>query len=123
MRCGSRKKFFPAALIFSKRYAGWINASRVSIAALFALARLSGCATIVTLTESETKNKIYSGTSRHIEAKCAHGICLDLPLSFVTDTVLLPLTAPWTLINFISHDDAKPEQPKDMKEALEKSSN
>ncbi len=66
---------------------------------LFVLALLSGCATIGTLSEKETKNKVYSGTIRHVELKCAHGVCIDFPFSFVADTVLLPITIPWTLVN------------------------
>jgi len=66
----------------------------------------SGCATIGTLGEDETRNKIYSGTVRHVELKCAHAACLDLPFSLVADTVLLPVTIPWTMSNFYCRGDA-----------------
>ena len=67
-----------------------------------ALLALAGCATIGTLTEPETKNKIFSGTIRHIELKCAHAVCLDMPFSLVADAVLLPVTIPWTAYNVIT---------------------
>jgi len=65
---------------------------------LFSLA-LCGCATIGTLGEPETRNKVYSGTIRDIQLKCAHGTCLDLPFSLAADTVALPATIPWSLYN------------------------
>jgi uncharacterized protein YceK len=68
---------------------------------LFTLA-LAGCATIGTLGEPETHNKVYSGTIRDIQLECAHGTCLDLPFSLVADTVVLPATIPWSLYN-VSH--------------------
>jgi uncharacterized protein YceK len=66
---------------------------------LAALITLSGCATLATLSEDETKNKIYSGTIRHIELKCAHATCIDAPFSLVLDTLLLPFTIPKTIWN------------------------
>jgi uncharacterized protein YceK len=66
-----------------------------------ALLALSSCATIGTLTEPETKNKIFSGTIRHVELKCAHAVCLDMPFSVIADAVLLPVTVPWTAYDFI----------------------
>jgi uncharacterized protein YceK len=66
---------------------------------------MCGCATIMTIGETETKNKVFSGTVRHIELKCAHAICLDMPFSLVADTVLLPVTIPWTAYNFIKVDE------------------
>ena len=77
-------------------------------AAALALALLSGCGTILTLSESETKNKVYSGTIRHLELKCAHAVCLDFPLSLVADTVVLPVTIPWSLINLVKSSSNKP---------------
>jgi uncharacterized protein YceK len=71
---------------------------------LFALA-LSGCATIGTLGEPETRNKVYSGTIRDIQLDCAHGTCLDLPFSLAADTVVLPVTIPWSIYN-VSHEVA-----------------
>ncbi len=69
---------------------------------------LTACGTIATLGEDETRNKIYSGTLRQVELKCAHGTCLDLPFSFVADTVLLPVTIPWTILNANKEDIAEP---------------
>lgn len=59
---------------------------------------LSGCATIGTLGEDQTTNKVYSGTARDFELECFEGTCLDIPFSFIADTVLLPITVPWTLV-------------------------
>lgn len=59
---------------------------------------LGGCATAQTLSENGTKNNIYSGTIRHLELKCAHGTCLDLPFSLAADTLVLPYTIPKTVI-------------------------
>ena len=70
------------------------------IAPILAAFVVSGCATIGTLAENETKNKIYSGTIRHAELKCAHGVCLDFPFSLLADTLVLPITIPWTLVMF-----------------------
>jgi uncharacterized protein YceK len=75
------------------------------IATLIALLTLSGCVTIGTLAESETKNKIFSGTIRHIDLKCAHAVCLDMPFSLVADAVIIPVTIPWTAYNFIKSDE------------------
>jgi uncharacterized protein YceK len=60
----------------------------------------SGCATSITLSEPQTRNKIFSGTVRNFELKCAHGTCLDFPFSLVADVVVLPYTIPKTIINF-----------------------
>ena len=67
---------------------------------------LAGCATIGTLSEDETKNKVFSGTIRHGELKCAHATCLDFPFSFVADVILLPITIPWSLVNFAKSNGA-----------------
>lgn len=68
--------------------------------ALFlAVVPLVGCTTLITLGESETRNKIYSGTTRQLALKCAHATCIDFPFSLVADTLLLPITLPWTAIN------------------------
>ena len=75
------------------------------ITTCIALLALSGCATIGTLTEPETKNKIFSGTIRHIELKCAHAVCLDMPFSLVADAVVLPVTIPWTAYNFVESNE------------------
>jgi len=68
---------------------------------------LSSCATIGTLGEPETLNKVYSGTIRDIQLGCAHGTCLDLPFSLVADTVVLPVTIPWSLYNWF-HEEPSP---------------
>jgi uncharacterized protein YceK len=66
---------------------------------------LSGCATIATLGEPETKNKVFSGTIRHFELACGHGQCVDFPFSLIADTVILPATIPWSIINVVRDDD------------------
>jgi uncharacterized protein YceK len=78
------------------------QASLCIVAASFMLA---GCTTIGTLTEEQTKNKIYSGTIRQVELKCAHATCLDFPFSLVADTALLPVTIPWTIANHCRGDE------------------
>ena len=75
------------------------------IATLVALLALTGCVTIGTLTEPETRNKIFSGTIRHIDLECAHAVCLDMPFSLVADAAILPVTIPWTAYNFIKSDE------------------
>jgi uncharacterized protein YceK len=80
--------------------------------ALLALA-LSSCATIGTLGEPQTRNKVFSGTIRDVELGCAHGTCLDLAFSLVADTVVLPATIPWSLYN-VCH-----EEPNTNKEPVE----
>ena len=64
------------------------------------VAGLCGCATAMSLTEHERKNKIFSGTIKHAELKCAHAVCLDFPFSLVADAVLLPVTIPWSIVNW-----------------------
>ena len=77
------------------------------------LLTISGCATVMTLGEQETKNKVFSGTIRHVELKCAHAVCVDMPFSLVADTVLLPVTIPWTGYNFINvHENRRSTEPK-----------
>src|SRR5581483_9372717 len=67
-----------------------------------AVSALSGCATILTLNEDDYRSKIYSGTRAHMEGSgCAHGICIDMPFSLAADTLLLPITIPWTVANFV----------------------
>ena len=75
------------------------------------LSLLSSCATVMSLGESETRNKVYSGTVRHVELKCAHAVCLDFPFSLIADTLLLPITVPWTLINFATGEPAMSSAP------------
>jgi uncharacterized protein YceK len=76
----------------------------VRMSLVLAMLTLSGCGTIGTLGEPQTRNKVYSGTIRDVELGCAHGTCLDLPFSLVADTVVLPATIPWTLYN-ASHEE------------------
>ncbi|HEY3278430.1 MAG TPA: YceK/YidQ family lipoprotein [Syntrophorhabdaceae bacterium] len=58
-----------------------------------------GCATLVSLTEENQKNKVFSGTRMHLaDLECAHAACVDLPFSLVADLVLLPYTIPKTLM-------------------------
>jgi uncharacterized protein YceK len=66
----------------------------------------TGCVSIGTLSEKEHNNKVFSGTIRHMELSCDHGICVDLPFSLVTDVVLLPVTIPWSIYN-VSTDSAQ----------------
>lgn len=79
---------------------------KVMTATLVLLA-ISGCATISTLTEPETKNKIFSGSIRNVELKCAHATCLDFPFSLVADVILLPITIPWTAYRYITADESE----------------
>jgi uncharacterized protein YceK len=79
--------------------------SKLITTALLLLA-VSGCATMGTLTEPETKNKVFSGTVRHVELKCAHATCLDFPFSLVADVILLPVTIPWTAYRYIATDES-----------------
>ncbi|WP_139379590.1 YceK/YidQ family lipoprotein [Zoogloea sp. LCSB751] len=65
---------------------------------------VTGCTTLITLSEAETKNKIYSGTIRQADLKCGHGTCFDFPFSLIADTALLPVTIPWTVFNLASGD-------------------
>lgn len=60
---------------------------------------LSGCATIGTLGEPQTRNKVFSGTIRDVQLEGAHGTCLDFPFSLVADVIVLPATIPWSLCN------------------------
>lgn len=77
------------------------------IAATLVLLVISGCTTSITLTEPKTKNKIFSGSVRHVELKCAHATCLDFPFSLVADVVLLPVTIPWTAYKYIVPDESE----------------
>jgi uncharacterized protein YceK len=81
------------------------------VGAMLAAAAISGCATIGTLSEDETKNKIYSGTIRHAELACAHAVCLDLPFSLAADTLLLPVTVPWSAVNLFRKNSGKAQDP------------
>jgi uncharacterized protein YceK len=78
----------------------------VSILLVLTIGSLAGCTTLSTLGEEEHNNKIYSGTIRQVELGCGHGVCIDFPFSLVADTVLLPVTIPWSIYN-TSTDSAK----------------
>ncbi len=75
----------------------------VFVVMAYSLSLTIGCATVGTLLELETKNKIYSGTIRHFKIQCNHGACLDFPFSLALDTAILPVTIPVTIFNF-THD-------------------
>jgi uncharacterized protein YceK len=90
----------------------------VRVVATSLLAGLFGCATVGTLAEPETTNKIFSGTIRHTELKCAHAVCVDFPFSLVADAVLLPVTIPWSIVNLVRSGPDRPDS--DTIERLEK---
>jgi uncharacterized protein YceK len=77
----------------------------IGILVFLSLTTIQGCATIGTLTEPETKNKIFSGTIRHVDLQCAHAVCLDAPFSLIADTLVLPVTIPWSVYNFLKSDE------------------
>lgn len=78
-----------------------------------ALLIMSGCETVFTLKHEDGKNKIYTGTISHINGFCNHGRCLDAPFSFVLDTILLPVTIPWTACNYIATDPSEAPSPEE----------
>ena len=68
---------------------------------------LSGCATTITVFDENPDNLIYSGTRRDLDGwTFAHGGFLDLPFSFVFDTILLPYTIPRTIWNYATDEEA-----------------
>jgi uncharacterized protein YceK len=71
----------------------------------FLLGIISGCGTLVNIAEEEPKNKIYVGTRASLGN--IHGGVIDVPFSFVLDTVLLPYTIPVSIYNY-----SKSEPPK-----------
>lgn len=76
-------------------------ARRPLIAATVIALALSGCATTIAVFEEDPDNLVYSGTRRDLDGwALAHGGFLDLPFSFVFDTVLLPYTIPRTIWNY-----------------------
>ena len=75
-----------------------------------AVLSLGGCATAFTLGEDDYKSKVYSGTRAHIEGQCAHGSRVDMPFSIIADTVLLPITVPWTIAKFVLPAQQDPER-------------
>ena len=82
---------------------------RLALLACFALA-VSGCATTVTVFEEDPDNLIYSGTRRDLDGWAfAHGGFIDLPFSFVADTILLPYTVPRTIWNHATGEEEKQE--------------
>ncbi len=70
---------------------------------------LSGCATSVTVFDEDPDNLVYSGTRRDLDGWAfLHGGFLDLPFSFVFDTVLLPYTIPKTIASYAANDAGEP---------------
>jgi len=65
---------------------------------------LSGCISIKTVSEAKPCNKIYSGTVGNLTNSwwLAHSLFLDVPFSFVLDTLMLPYTIPKTMHNKLS---------------------
>lgn len=58
---------------------------------LTALIALSGCGSVVKLIDSTEKYTAYAGAAYDLEMSQQWGLpILDLPLSFLLDTVLLP---------------------------------
>lgn len=62
---------------------------------LVAMVTLSGCGTLANTFEKDPPNKIYVGTRASFGN--VHGGILDVPFSFVLDTLLLPYTIPVTI--------------------------
>ena len=61
----------------------------------FLLGLVSGCGTLANIAEDEPRNKIYVGTRASLGN--VHGGIIDVPFSFVLDTILLPYTIPATV--------------------------
>lgn len=73
---------------------------------------LSGCGTLANTFEDEPKNKIYVGVRQDLtEWTFIHGGFLDLPFSFVADTILLPYTVPKTIANYASAEGTDEPAP------------
>lgn len=82
----------------------------MTLLACLALA-LSGCATTITVFEEDPDNLVYSGTRRDLDGWAfLHGGFLDLPFSFVFDTILLPYTVPRTIWNHATDGEAVSER-------------
>jgi len=79
---------------------------------------ISGCVTIKTVSEAKPCNKIYSGTVGNLTDGwwLMHSLFLDVPFSFVLDTLMLPYTVPKTLHNKYSENSECNQSP----ETLEK---
>lgn len=59
--------------------------------------------------EAEPPNKVYIGVRQDLtEWTLIHGGFLDLPFSFIADTILLPYTIPKTIANYAAQDGPKP---------------
>lgn len=81
------------------------------MAALSFTLALSGCATTVTVFEEDPDNLVYSGTRRDLDGWAfAHGGFIDLPFSFVFDTILLPYTIPRTIWNHATDEGEESDQ-------------
>ena len=71
---------------------------------------LSGCGTLANTFEEEPRNKVYAGVRADLtEWTLLHGGVLDLPFSFVLDTILLPYTIPKTIANSAADEGQEPE--------------
>lgn len=83
-----------------------------SIALIAGIAILGGCVTINTISEEKPCNKVYSGVIGNVSDSwwLMHSLFLDIPFSFVADTLVLPYSIPKTVINY-SGKDAKCKQP------------
>ena len=83
--------------------------ARLTLAAGTLALALSGCATSVTVFEEDSDNLVYSGARRDLDGWAfAHGGFIDLPFSFVFDTVLLPYTIPRTIWKHAKAEEAEP---------------
>jgi len=79
---------------------------------------ISGCVSIKTVSEAKPCNKIYSGTVGNLTDGwwLMHSLFLDVPFSFVLDTLMLPYTVPKTLHNeYSENSECKkvPETPEE----------
>lgn len=82
------------------------------VLSLLLLPTLSQCVSVESLQNPEP-NKIYAGTRAHLTLKCTHGVCIDAPFSFVVDTLLLPVTIPWSVVNYCQVPAVEPANSED----------
>jgi uncharacterized protein YceK len=66
----------------------------------------SGCVTIMTLSEPQPCNKVYSGTIGNLSDGwwLAHSLFMDVPFSLIADTIVLPYTIPKTIVNYAQEE-------------------
>lgn len=92
----------------------------VVVVPFFFVLAVNGCGTIVTLQEDADYdckgNLMYSGTIRSVE-NFGHTF-LDLPFSFVADSLVLPYTLPKTIWNKF-HPKMRDGRPVEVRECLE----